>query len=69
MKFNATIELNKIQVSEIITQALKNQDIHINPQDIEFEVKKIEKGNQRDSWVVYEFTCVKIKNVQIGELQ
>ena len=69
MKFNATIELNKIQVSEIITQALKNQDIHINPQDIEFEVKKIEKGNQIDSWVVYEFTCVKIKNVQIGELQ
>ena len=67
MKFNATIELDKIQVLEIITQYLDKQGIRVSHQDIQFKIEEIEKGNQRDSWKVHEFIGVKINNIQIGE--
>lgn len=67
MKFNATIELNKVQVLELITKALKTQGLQVSHQDIEFKVEKLERGDQRDSWTVHEFTGVRIKNIQIGE--
>lgn len=67
MKFNATIELDKIQVLEIITKALETNGFNISHQDIEFKIQEVERGDQRDSWKTYEFTGVKIKNIQIGE--
>lgn len=67
MKFNATIELDKIQVLELITKALETNGFKISHQDIEFKIQEVELGNQRDSWKSYEFTGVKIKNIQLGE--
>ena len=67
MKFNATIELDKVQVLEIITQYLDKQGIKISHQDICFKIEEVEKGNQRDSYKVHEFAGVKINNIQIGE--
>lgn len=67
MKFNATIELDKIQVLEIITKALETNGFKISHQDIEFKIQEVERGDQRDPWKVHEFTGVKIKNIQIGE--
>ena len=67
MKFNATIELDKIQVLEIITKALEANGFNISHQDIEFKIQEVERGDQRDHWKAHEFTGVKIKNIQIGE--
>lgn len=67
MKFNATIELNKVQVLELITKALEANGLKVSHQDIEFKVEEVELGNQRDFWKVHEVTGVKIKNIQIGE--
>lgn len=67
MKLNATIELDKVQVLEIIAQYLDKQGITVSHQDIHFKIKEIEKGHQRDSYKVHEFTGVKISNIQIGE--
>jgi hypothetical protein len=67
MKFNATIELNKVQVLELITKALEANGFSVSHQDIEFNVQEVELGDQRDSWKVHEFTGVRIKNIQIGE--
>lgn len=67
MKFNATIELNKVQVLELLTKALETQGIKVSHQDIEFKIEEVERGNQRDPWVVYDFTGIKIKNIQVGE--
>lgn len=67
MKFNATIELDKVQVLEIITQYLDKQGIRISHQDIHFKIEEVEKGNQRDSYTVHEFAGIKINNIQIGE--
>ncbi len=67
MKFNAVIELNKVQVLELLTKALETQGIKVSHQDIEFKVEAVEHGDQRDSWTVHEVTGVKIKNIQIGE--
>ena len=67
MKFNATIELDKIQVLEIITKSLEANGFKINHQDIEFKIQEVERGDQKDPWTVHEFTGVKIKNIQIGE--
>ena len=61
MKFNATIELNKIQVLELITKALEANGFDISHQDIEFIIQEVELGK------VHELTGVKIKNIQIGE--
>ena len=66
MKFNATIDLDKVQVLELITNALKERGFQISHQDIEFKIEAIEHGDQRDSWTVHEFTGIKIKNIQIG---
>ena len=67
MKLNATIELDKIQVLEIITQYLNKQGIKVSHQDIHFKIEEVEKGDQRDSYTVHEFTGAKINNIQIGE--
>lgn len=67
MKFNATIELDKVQVLEIITQYLDKQGIRVSHQDIHFKIEELEYGDQRDSWKVHEFVGVKINNIQIGE--
>ena len=67
MKFNATIELDRIQVLELITKALEANGFKISHQDIEFQIQEVELGNQRDSWQGYGFTGVKIKNIQLGE--
>lgn len=67
MKFNAIIELNKVQVLELLTKALETQGIRVSHQDIEFKVEEVDRGNQRDPWTVHEVTGVKIKNIQIGE--
>ena len=61
MKFNATIELNKIQVLELITKALEANGFNISHQNIEFIIQEVELGK------VHELTGVKIKNIQIGE--
>lgn len=67
MKFNATIELDKIQVLEIITQYLDKQGIRVSHQDIHFKIEEVEHGDQRDSWKVHEFAGIKINNIQMGE--
>lgn len=67
MKFNATIELDKVQVLEIITQYLDKQGIRVSHQDIHFKIEEVEKGTQRDSYKVYELTGIKINNIQVGE--
>ena len=67
MKFNATIELDEIQVLELITKALGIEGFNISHQDIEFKIQEVELGDQRNSWKTYEFTGVKIKNIQIGK--
>ena len=67
MKFNAIIELDKVQVLELITKALETQGIRVSHQDIEFKIDEVAYGDQRDSWTVHEVTGVKIKNIQIGE--
>ena len=65
MVFNATIILNEVETREFICQAFKAQGIDISHQDIEFQISKEEKGNQRDSWVEYNFSGLKIKGVKI----
>ena len=67
MKFNAPIELDKVQVLEIITQYLDKQGIRVSHQDIQFKIEEVDYGNQRDSWKFHEFAGVKINNIQIGE--
>lgn len=66
MNFTATIELNKAELHELITKALEAQGIRISHQDIEFNINATEKGTQRDSYIVYEVTGAKIKNVKIA---
>lgn len=66
MNLTVTFELDNNQVKELIVQALMNEGILVNDKDIQFIVTAEEKGNQRDSWTVHEFTGVKIKNVKIG---
>ena len=67
MKFNATIELDKIQVLELITKALEANGFKISHQDIEFKIREVESGDQMYPKKSYEFTGVKIKNIQLGE--
>lgn len=67
MKFNATIELDKIQVLEIIAQYLDKQGIKVSHQNIHFKIEEVNYGDQRDSWKVHEFAGIKISNIQIGE--
>lgn len=67
MKFNATIELDKVQVLEIITQYLDKQSIKISHQDIHFKIEKVEKGSQKYPYTAHEFAGIKIDNIQIGE--
>lgn len=66
MKLTATIELNKIQVLELITQALAKEGFAISHQDIHFIIETKEHGNQRDSWTTHELTGIKINNVQMN---
>lgn len=66
MKLTATIELNKIQVLELITQALAKEGVEISHQDIHFIIEAKEHGNQRDNWTTYEFTGIKISNVPMN---
>ena len=67
MKFRANIQLNKVELCELITQALQKQGIRISHQDIEFKVEEVERGDQRDSWKVHELTGAIIKNISIGD--
>lgn len=67
MKLNATIELGTVQVLELITKALEAKGLKVSHQDIEFQIKEVTRGDQRDFWKDYELTGVKIKNIQIGE--
>ena len=66
MKFNATIELDKVQVLEIITQYLDKQGIKISHQDIHFKIEKVEKGGPKYPYTAHELTGIKISNIQIG---
>ena len=68
MTFPATIELNAVRVKDILCDYLSQHGVKgINHQDIDFVIKEVEKGDQRDYWKEYELTSVKIKNIKIGK--
>ena len=65
---NASVDLNPTQIRELICKHFAKNGIKgINHQDIEFVIKEVEKGDQKDYWKEYEFTCARIKNIKIGK--
>ena len=68
MKFKATIEITPLELRHIIEDYLEARGIKmVSDQDIHFIVEKQSHGDQRDSWVTYEFTKVRIDGIRIGE--
>lgn len=67
MSFNATITLNPTQVREALCEYLETKGVkNISHQDINFIIKSVEHGDQRDPWSTYELTAVEIKNIKLG---
>ena len=68
MNFDATIELNPIKVKDILCEYLSQNGIKgVSHQDVNFVIKEVERGDQRDHWKEYALTCVRVKNVKIGK--
>jgi hypothetical protein len=65
---NASVELNPTQIRELICNYFAQNGIQgVSHQDIDFVIKEVERGDQRDHWKEYTLTCVRVKNIRIGK--
>lgn len=66
MLFTTEIKMSSDQIKEMICQALRKSGIQAYPQNIEFSIRQVERGNQRDYWTDLELTGATVKDIKIG---